>query len=215
MFLQQPHGFDGIAAQCGSNQGAMFALHIATVVVTDRARPATIQLGSIAQRQRHTTQSLIGTSGEERLVEPSMRERPLLAHDYRITVALHSGSIEGVMGGDHLALPGDVAVFDRHPQNQSFEFDTGSREIVEIVIRERRHMKAVLRLGLHQTLLGESGETFAHHAGTAVVTVDELGESQFGAGEQATRQNVGTELYVDLLTSRDRSQRRAMPHRLR
>ena len=76
-------------------------------------------------------------------------------------------------------------------------------------------MKAVLRLGLHEALLGEAGEPLAHDAGAAVVALGELGESQLGAGQQATRQDVGAELHVDLLGPRDRSQRRAMPHRLR
>ncbi len=119
------------------------------------------------------------------------------------------------MGSDHLALPGDVTVFDRHPQDKSFEFDTRSREIVEVVIRQWRHVKAMLRLGLHQALLGETGQSLADHTGAAVVTLGELGKSQFRAGEHASRQDVGAELHVDLLGPRDGGQRRAMSHRLR
>ena len=69
-------------------------------------------------------------------MEAGVRLRPLLAHHHRVAVALHRRAIEGVMGGDDLALPGDVAVLDRHPQHQSFELDSGRREIVEIVDRD-------------------------------------------------------------------------------
>ena len=59
MFIQQPHSFGGITAQRGAHQCTMFTLHIAIFIVAERPRPPSIQLGRVAQRERHVAQPLI------------------------------------------------------------------------------------------------------------------------------------------------------------
>ena len=193
----------------------MLTGHIAVLVVTDRPRPSAVQLGRIAQRQRHVAQPLIGASGKESAVKPGVRSGPFLAHQRRVALAFHRRAIEGVVGGDELALPGDVSVLDGDPQDQTFERTTCRGEVFEIVERQRRDVKAVLRLGLNQTLLGQAGEALAYDAGAAVVSLGEVGEAQLRTGKQTTRQDVGAQLRVDLLGSGDRRQRRAMTAHLR
>ena len=99
----------------------MFTLHVTIVVVADRQRPTPVQLGRVAQRQRHVPQALVRARGQQSLMEPRMGQRPLFAHHDRISGGLHRGAVERVVGSDDIALPRDVAVFDRHTQDQAFE----------------------------------------------------------------------------------------------
>ena len=119
------------------------------------------------------------------------------------------------MSGDELALPGDVTVLDGDAQHQTFERASCSGEVFEIVEGQGGDVKAVLRLGLHQPLFGKAGEALSHDAGAAVVPLGEVGEAQLRAGKQAPRQDVATQLSVDLFGTGDRRQWRAMPTCLR
>ena len=84
-----------------------------------------------------------------------MCKRPVLAHQRRVALGFHRRAIERMVCGDDLALPSDVAMFDRHAQHQALEHAARGREIVEIVGRQRRDVEAVLWLGLHEALLGQ------------------------------------------------------------
>ena len=140
-------------------------------------------------------------------MEPCVSQRPILAHDHGVALALHRRAIERMMSGHDFALPSDVSVLDRHPQHQAFELATCRREIVEIILRQRSDVKTVLRLGLHEALLGKTHQTFSDHAGAAVVTDGEFGKSKLGARQHPARQDVGTQLRVHLLGTRDGRQR--------
>ncbi len=206
MLLQQPHGFTGIAAQRGADQRSMFTGHVAIFVVPNGSRPPAIQLGRIAKRQRHRAQPLIRAGGKQCCVKARVCQRPLFAHQHRVTVGLHRGAVERMVRRHELALPGDVAVLDRHPQHKTLELAARSCEILEIIVRERGDAKPVLRFGLDQTLLGQSRQPLAQHTGAAVVAVGQLGEAQPGAWQDAAGQDVGAELRVHLLTAGDGSQ---------
>ena len=133
MLLQQPHGFGGIAAKRSIHQISVFARNVASLVVADRAGPPTVQFGSVTQRQRHRAEPLVRARGQERSVKARVAVGPLLAHHRAFTLEVDRCPFEYMIGSDHPALPCDVAVFDRHPQHQTFERAARGGEIFEVV----------------------------------------------------------------------------------
>src|SRR5581483_649394 len=91
------------------------------------------------------------------------------------------------------------ALLDGATQTQGLDIHTGPRQIVQILFGDRRHPKATLWLGDHQSFRGKSGQGFANAADTDGALLGDEVNLQLGAGTQSAGEDVGSQVLINAL----------------
>ncbi len=134
---------------------------------------ATVELGGIPQAQGDVQQALVRASGEKRLMEVLVCDRPVIVE---ATIDPHGGALERVMRSKDGRLPTQVGISHCVLEDKCLDVAPGFRKLDEVGRGYGRDTEPELGFAPSKPLLDNSRQRLTHDADARVVASAHLCE---------------------------------------